>query len=219
LAAEELKINDRVEIRIQNPYYAGKYSSRVEEILPNTIVLAAPLKRGVIVPLRAGDTITVSYYGQTAGYSFTTKVIGASYQKLPLIAVQKPQKVNKIQRRNYIRIPASIPVRFLVLDDQRQPAGSDLYSTETLDISGGGALIISPVKLSRDDCLDIELDLPRRGTIRVLGRVARVEKKKSEYGPRYLIGVDFSVIDKADREKIIQYVFELQREMRRKGLI
>ncbi len=219
MTAEELKINKRVEIKIQDSHYAGNYSSRVEEILPDTIILAAPLKRGVIVPLRVGDTVTVSYFGQTAGYSFTTKVIGTNYQKLPLIAVQKPQEITKIQRRKYIRISTRIPVRFLILDDKKQPASSDVYCTETIDISGGGAAIISPVKLSREDCLDMELDIPRRGTIRVVGRVARVEETRSEYGIRYLIGIDFLVIDESDRDKIIQYVFELQRDMRRKGLI
>lgn len=218
MTPEELKINKRVEVIIENSYYAGNYSSRVEEILPDSIILAAPLKRGVIVPLRVGDTITVNYYGKTAGYSFTTKVTATNYKKVPLIAVEKPQEITKIQRRSYIRIPTSIPVRFTVLNEQKQPTSLSYWS-ETIDISGGGVAIISPIKLSCGGYLDMELDVPRKGIIQVMGRVARIEEIKTEYGKKFLLGISFLAIDESDRDKIIQYVFELQREMRRKGLI
>ncbi|MGB9792047.1 MAG: flagellar brake protein [Thermacetogeniaceae bacterium] len=218
MTPEELKINKRVEIIIEKSYYAGSYPSRVEEILPDAIVLAAPLKRGVVVPLRVGDTIKVNFYGKTGGYSFTTKVTATSYKKIPLIAVEKPQEFTKIQRRSYIRVPARIPVRFTLLDDQKQP--TDLNSSsETIDISGGGVALLSSTPIPCGSYLEMELDVPRKGTIRVLGKVARTEEKKTEYGKTTLLGISFVEIDESDRDKIIQYVFEIQREMRRKGLI
>lgn len=218
MTPEDLKVNKRVEIIIENSYYAGSYPSRVEEILPDIIVLAAPLKRGVVVPLRVGDTIKVNYYGKTAGYSFTTKVIATSYKRIPLIAVEKPQEFTKIQRRSYIRVPARIPVRFTLLDDQKKPTELNCCC-ETIDISGGGVALLSSTALPCGSCMEMELNVPRKGTIRVIGKVARSEEKKTEYGKMTLLGISFVEIEESDRDKIIQYVFEIQRDMRRKGLI
>ncbi|MDH7576742.1 MAG: PilZ domain-containing protein [Bacillota bacterium] len=222
---EELRINQRVEILLQNSAYdsnyAGSYPSRVEEILSDKIFFAAPIKKGIPIPLRKGDPITVNYWGQTAGYSFTTKVIETRFKRvLPVIIVERPKKVTRIQRRNFLRIPAVLPLTFSILEGPERVSRPEIFHTETVDLSGGGAMIKTPVKLSKDEYLEMELTLPRKGTINIVGRVVRTqETKKGSTGLIYLTGIDFEVIDESDRDKIIAFVFERQRELRRKGLM
>jgi c-di-GMP-binding flagellar brake protein YcgR len=216
---EKLKINQKVEIQIPDGSYKGSYSSRVEEIHPDgSIVLAAPFKRGVLIPLRKGDTVVVNFWGQTAGYSFTTTVLETNYQNVPMITVLAPSTLKKIQRRNFVRVAAWIPLAFSILKDTEDFAEKKIFRTETVDISGGGVLIKSPLKLSEGDRLEMEIQLPKRGPVSARGQVVRVEEKK-EQPPVYLVGVAFTEITETDRTKIIRFVFERQREMRQKGLI
>ncbi|HAA90261.1 MAG: Type IV pilus assembly PilZ [Thermoanaerobacterales bacterium 50_218] len=216
---EELKINQKVEVQIPDGSYKGNYSSRVEEIHPDgSIVLAAPFKRGVLIPLRKGDTVIVNFWGQTAGYSFTTAVLETNYQDVPMIRVAAPSTVRRIQRRNFVRVPAWIPLVFSVSSDSDDPSEKKIYRTETVNVSGGGLLIKSPFKLSEGVCLEMEIHLPKRGPVNARGQVVRVEEKR-EQSPMYLIGVAFTEIAETDRTKIINFVFEKQREMRQKGLI
>ncbi|NPV28226.1 MAG: hypothetical protein HPY58_00950 [Firmicutes bacterium] len=219
LVKEELKINQRVEIQLRDSSYAGSYPSRVEEIFPDKIVFAAPLKKGTLIPLRKGDTITVNYWGQTGSYSFTTRVIKTQVQQVPVIIAERPREVTRIQRRNYLRIPVALPLTFSILEDLEHAARSEIFRAETVDLSGGGVMIKSPVKLSKDEYLEIELTLPRKGTINLVGRVVRTQETKDQGGLFYLVGIDFVVIDESDRDRIIAFVFERQRELRRKGLV
>lgn len=215
---EKLKVNQRVEIKILKSYYVGSYSSRVEGVEHDRVILAAPIKNGRVIPLQKGQLITVSYFGKTASFSFTTAVIEFREGKVPIVIIAQPQQIVRIQRRNYLRLEACVPVVFRVVDDQEHNSRPAIYHTETVDISGGGALIRSKVRLSPEDYLEIELTIPRKGVINILGRVARVEKINGSC-PIYLVGIDFLVIDETERDTIIQYVFEQQRELRRKGLL
>lgn len=219
MAKEELKINQKVEIRLDNASYKGSYPSRVEELPSNRITLAAPIKKGKIIPLGRGDIITVYYWTQTAGYSFTTRVIKTGFRRIPTITVERPREMKRIQRRNYLRIPAILPITFSVLEDLEHVSRLEIYRGETIDISGGGVMFKSPIKLTEDVCLEMEITLPRKGTVNVGGRVVRIREKLGKSGPEFFVGVDFSVIDESDRDKIIGFVFQRQREMRRKGLI
>ncbi len=220
MAKVKLKINQKVEIQLQNGSYAGSHPSRVEEIFPDKIIFAAPLKRGMAIPLKKGDVITVHYWGQTAGYSFTTKILETKLQRLlPVIVAAKPEKVTRIQRRNFLRIPVALRLTFSILEDLEHNSGSEIFHTETVDLSGGGVMIKSPVKLLRDQCLEIELTLPRKGTINVTGKVVRIQETKGKGKPIYLVGIDFLVIKESDRDKIVAFVFEYERKMRKKGLI
>lgn len=218
MAKEKPKINQKVQVNIKNYPYEGCYSSRVEEISSERIVLAAPFKGSNVIPLHIGDVITVTYWTETAGYSFTTEIVDTNYGNLPTITIKHPRQIERIQRRKYLRLPATIPVTYRVLNN---PEKSDVYHSFTLDISGGGVLICSPVCLSYNDKLDITLALPQKGEINVVGRVLRIEERidKKSRIRSYLLGIEFLEINEPDRDKIIAFIFDMQRRMRRKGLI
>ncbi len=215
----DLKINQRVKIELEHPLYGGTYSSRVEEILPGRIVLAAPLRGAEVVPLRPGDRVTVSYWSPAGAYTFKARVSGVSPGGVPLLFLEEPEEVQRVQRRSFLRVPAALPVTFSILEDIEQLPAPEVHQGETVDISGGGVLLRSPVPLREGDYLELEVTVPKRGTLGVVGRVVRVQEKKGAKGPEFYAGVDFVVIAEADRDKIVGFVFERQREMRRKGLI
>lgn len=210
----DLRINQRVEIKIsQKGAYSGCYPSRVEDISPSRIVLAAPLKGQKMVPLEEGELITVEYCGSSAVYSFTTRIVGMGKDHFPTITVEFPQMIRRWQRRSFLRMKAALPVTLTPVKTDGSITPPPIYQMETINISGGGLMLKSPIRFPEGESLELEILLPQRGVVEALGKVVRVEEKKGGNSPYYLLGIEFTVIKEADRQKIISYVFELQRRM------
>lgn len=217
MVKDGLRINQRVEIEVPSKDACGGcYSSRVEDLFPNRVVLAAPIKNNKIVPLKRGEVIKIKYWGGSAGYSFTTRVLRRKGGHLPTITVELPEKIKRWQRRNYLRVSASIPLTFTLTNSDGKSKHPQIYRSETIDISGGGVMLKSPLLIEKGSYLELELMLPQRGVIVALGRIVRIQERSSKNKHFYLLGIEFSVIKESDREKIITYVFDLQRQRNRR---
>ncbi|AVX20750.1 MULTISPECIES: flagellar brake protein [Carboxydocella] len=209
----QLSVNQNVEIELLEENLSGVYRSRVEEIAPDRIILALPFSKGVPVPVRVGSQILVRYFDQSAIYSFKSEVISRATAPQAILSISIPESVNRVQRRNYVRLDDSVPLTFYKLQED------DITGTDTVtkDISGGGVRIEIPQPLELGTELELHLKLPKDKIIAV-GKVVRclpLEKPKKGYN----IGIQFTIIEERDRDKIIKYIFDRQRELRKKGLL
>jgi len=214
LLSETPKVNQLVTIKLgkdQSPDYAY-YHSRVEFISHKRLVLAAPIKERQVVPVKPGEIITVNYWVGTKSYCFTSEVLQFTRDNLSTITVAWPCQVKRLYRRQFFRVGADLSLILAPTENKR------IYHTKTLDVSGGGVLVKSPVRLQRNEYVEMQITLPKGGVFDTLGRVVRVEEVKSGKETGYLTGIEFAVIDERDRERIIAYVFERQRHLMKKRL-
>lgn len=79
-------------------------------------------------------------------------------------------------------------------------------------------MLKSPLPFPEGESLELEVSLPQRGVVEALGKVVRVEMKKGGSSPCYMLGIEFTVIKEAERQKIISYVYELQRRMHKRRI-
>ena len=192
--------------------FAGSYPCIVKEITAKALVLIAPVDKGEAVPINVGDKITVNYLSGTKLCTFKSEVIAVNKEYQQTITVAWPRKKEHLQRRNFLRVQAEIPVTFALV------GGDGIYHAKSLDISGGGVLIKSPIQLKINDQLDIQLTIPGKGVIDTVGRVVRCEESKDSGRQFFLVGIDFTVINERDRERIIGYVFERERYLNKRRL-
>ena len=207
------KANQLVSIVLSKDHpRAGVYHSRVEFISPKRLILAAPISQWQVIPVKRGEIITVNYWVRTKAYSFTSEVMAfrrVSADNYSGLA----RKIKRLKRRNFMRVRAKLSVTLAPTGEKR------IYHTETLDISGGGVLIKSPVRLEENDYVELQITLPERGVFNILGRVVRLEERSGRKGTEYFMGIEFAVIDERDRERIIVYVFERERYLNRRRLV
>jgi len=99
LTPDDFKINQLVEIIVNEEEYKGVYRSRIEEVNDTTLTLAMPFYRGQIVPLRPGLNIKVSFSKEGTAYVFETTILKRVWTPLPLLIVEKPVEAERRQRR------------------------------------------------------------------------------------------------------------------------
>lgn len=216
-----LTVNKLIEIQPPSASPDKTYKSRVEEINDKGIWVANPTKQGALVTLPLGTEIKVTYGDELCIYSFKTIIKSKVNSPLPMLLLEKPdpKSIERIQRREFVRVPANTPFEYGIITTGMEQEGVDLHKTNTLDISGGGLRFLTNMSLQEKDLLQINLTLENELMI-LIGQIMRISDYSKNNNPGLkAVGVKFVNIHEADRDKIIKFVFDWQRQMRRKGLL
>lgn len=212
-----LRINQPIEIEIKEPGYEGGYRSRVEGISGDGLVLAAPYKNSEVVRLPRGTEVTVKFYDQVAVYFVDCLVMSYNMGHVPTIVLGNPINSKRVQRRNFVRLDTKIPVVYTILDNDMKPV-SEQFKATTIDISGGGLMFSTDGTIQQGKFLEILAFLSADTTVTAIGKAVRVMDNISGKNKKS-IGVEFSLIEERERDKIIRYIFNQQRELRQRGLL
>jgi len=202
-----------VELTVREGDYRGRYRTHVDEVGEKVISINAPYYQGQVIPLREGTPVEVVFWDKVSAYMFKALIMQRIAVPVPLFILELPDQTERIQRRNFVRVEAFYPIVFRTVT---RDGLSDPKQGHLLDLSGGGLRFQTAVKLQNGDLLDMRLELPME-TIHSSGRVCRVEP--IEDTDRYAISVTFNDITERERDRVVRCVFELQRVMRKKGLV
>ena len=170
--------------------------------------------------IKLGQDLTCKFYEIDAFYEFETHLISYEYKgRKSFLVLAKPENIQRIQRREYYRLKIALPLYFRPYSavPARKPQAFRLV--ETMDLSGGGLLFTSETLLKKDCFLELLLELPPENIASIptttpniilgIGQVIKIRKvDKESQGQHY--GVQFTCIEPAGREKIIQFVFNRQ---------
>ncbi|UMZ73382.1 flagellar brake protein [Natranaerofaba carboxydovora] len=195
------------------------FSSYIEDVEEKSLILATPIKQGMPIMIRKKDDLRISIFKEGAVYEFTAKVTKVITEPLPMIKVPKPQKVKKIQRRNFFRLEKTIPVEYYVLDEKGEKEISSKKEANFLDISGGGAKLSTEeiIPLGAHVEFNIHLEDDNDKPVNCIGKVVHSKKVDTERVKIYHYGIEFVSLPTAVQDRIVRYTFEEQRKMRQKG--
>ncbi|HHY47564.1 MAG TPA: flagellar brake protein [Firmicutes bacterium] len=220
--AELLRINQRITIKVEDPGYRGTYASLVQDMSDNDVIISMPLVDCKPVPIRPGTRVTILAVSRGTTYGLPGVVVGRSLNPTPLLRVSLRDDAQPLQRRRFVRVEVDLPFYFRSLDDAaslRKP----MEVGTTRDISGSGALISVPLasrQLPSGTNLQVEIVLPGRSIpIRGKARVIRMWTVRDASRETQNMAVEFTELADSDREDIIKFVLERQKELRRKGLL
>ncbi len=197
----------------------GEYKSQVYDYSMRTkrMRVAMPSHKGRLVPLPEGSRVYVKIIDRGSLYVFQGSVVWSGKSKqdgLPSTIVTIPEKVRRVQRRRFNRIPLKVVGKYRRED-------KDYKTFSSLDFSAGGMLIIITEELEVGEKIlvtvrlkpDLELtdhpSLVRRdgGTKNVDGQILR------------LYGIEFLSVDLPLEKKLVRFVMEKEIEYRKKGIL
>ncbi|PZN03678.1 MULTISPECIES: flagellar brake protein [Thermaerobacter] len=209
-----LEVNQPVEIAfVDEPpagVGAGPYRTHVLASGPSGIVLALPMARHRWVVPRPGQAVKVVYRdprdrGSDRGvYGFVTVVVEARVEPEPELHLAPPARVERVQRRHWVRLDVRLPVRL-----EREGDPPEVLSGHTLDVSGGGARVAVPKAPAVGEHLRVEMGFPG-WVVRATARVVRVEP-----GAPPAVGLAFVEIDGRLQDRIAGFILNEQARRRR----
>lgn len=210
---KKLLLGLAVELVVLEGEYEGKYRTRIEEVGERIFAVGAPFNHGEVVPLREGTKVKLTFWDEVAAYSFEGKIMQRIAVPIPMFLIELPDHVAKVQRRNFVRVPAVYPVSFQSVTKEGL---SDLQKGTMIELSGGGMRFLTKERMENKALLYVIITLPK-GELKTPVRVCRAEK--IEDSENYAVSVEFHDIPERERDQIINCVFTIQRAMRKKGLV
>ncbi|UUZ79476.1 flagellar brake domain-containing protein [Paenibacillus sp. P26] len=193
-----------------------EYKSRISEITGSAISMEVPIneKTGRLKRLYPGDELSVYFIseGGVKNY-FNSSVLGFTNDTIRLVLIKKPdpEAITKVQRRNFLRVPAELEIA-AKFSDQLQ------FVSITDDVSGGGISFVCDgyIPVSSGSTLSCWSLVPfKNGQIEHVpfhGEIVRVNP--SPNGKQQVM-LRFSEITDRDRQKIIRFCFERRLELRK----
>lgn len=208
-----IKINKLIEIEIDMDKggleQRDVFASRVEDMSKNAIIVAAPYKKGTIVPVPVGEEVQIRIGKDGTYFLFHTKVVNRIAGHQPVLQLSLPFKVTKIQMRNWVRVEANLPVLYRSVGSE-----NEYIEATAVDISGGGICMLANEPIAKDSLLELDITLPDNFILKVNGIVTRCLDENKPIK----IGVCFEDISERNQERIVGYVFRKQREYIQKGV-
>jgi len=195
--------------------------SRVADISQEKLSVELPIDKetGRLKIIPSGSRIKVWYVFDDHGqFTFETEVVGIIKGQVPLLILKHPQRFERLQRRDYLRVSASLEAAIKLIGSNEEQWGWSVV--RTIDIGGGGIQFLLPhSKIKLEQQIKGWIALPfKSGSIEHVsfkGRVTRVSQP-NESSKIYLISINFIEIHEIMRANIIRYCYEKQVEINKK---
>lgn len=229
---------DPLELSIMKKNEVKKFKSNVYRVLSDEeLLLSAPLEKGALYPIRAGENILVAFNKDKSGiYDFYADVIARKKAgHLSAIIVRKTSDLKKTQRRHYFRF--SYVGAFEILDSveekkdlerlkEKYKDNKDIIIDEEeetyikmdgRDISGGGFRAVSKKSFEVGELVEGRVDLDGK-LLTFKAKIIRCTELDEPY-PKYDIAFQFFEIDDRVRAEIISFIFRRERKTRNKEMV
>lgn len=184
----------------------------------NILRISAPIHEAKVFPVRVNSHIEAYLFCKTnqiyrvVGYVTDRLII----DDIALLDIKVTEKPERIQRRQYYRFDCRVPVRFYSPNED-QSGKFDEICGYTIDISGGGISANTDIILNTDSIITGTLLLDNY-ELEFKGRVIRCKKEVISEELRFISSISFIDIEYKEREKIVGFIFNQQRELLKKGL-
>ena len=237
-----INIADTVDVMIfKNNNQSITLTSSVYEVVnDNLLIISNPILEGILYPMERQYTYYFRFFIENNGmYLFKGIMLERlAYDNLPSVKIQLESEIKRVQRRKFYRVSFFSKGNFLfereMTGDEKQKIATNkvlkLANTveiikenyvveriafETKNLSGGGLGVESSREFELEEIVYGEFII-NNYTIKFKGEITRVQKKDNK---RFEVGIKFIELDSNMQSKIIAYVFEIERNLIKKGLM
>ncbi len=229
---EPLKLGNRVEMVFKSRSGDDdtvEYASQILDFTDEGIMCAMPIYEGHIVPLEKGKRFEGYFYSDNKIYRAMCSVVSrGKEEKLHVAEIKLDSALVRIQRREYYRLSCIMPASLRTVTDLKEGLdeiqdlilNEDNYKCTIVDISGGGIRVFSKRQLEKNEMVYVKFTLNFNSGDKEADVLAKVvdSQKNSKDETMFDSRLQFINISEADREEIVKYVFEQQRNMLKKEL-
>lgn len=216
MKADDIKINQLLEIEIEAAKSKEYLPSRIEEIQDDYWYISMPMRRGVYITFRVGQRIKIQLKYKNSLFGAYATVVDRRRGHIPVLIINKPQELVRMnQKRTFVRLEIAISVNFKTIIDKQK---SEVFSGLTGDISAGGMLLFTPVAMDKNQKLELEIKLPDTEPVFCKAHVVRVLTKAKQEGANSKYAIEYDDFNEFQQDRIFKFIFNKQREWIKKGV-
>lgn len=189
----------------------GPWPTVVDGRSDDLLAIAPPRRGGRVVRLPLGRGFTVAYWVREVPCEVDAELVTAPPQAGPgAYTARLTGAPRRLQRRDAVRVPVNVLVQARLGEDDAH------IGAITENLSAGGALLRSPhaVEVGAELKLSVQCG-GDAGTLELGGRVVRCDRQTVTDRP-WRVAVAFHDLPSGDEDRLVRFLFERQRELRRR---
>ena len=195
---------------------AASHKTRVEDANGCLLLISAPVQGGIPLSVPEGTKVAISYIVDTIGRQSRlvteARVAKRLTDSIPMLQLEITGPWQRIQERNFVRVDVLLPAAYACLVEGERES---LQSAQITNLGGGGVFLVTKTPLAVEAMIWLSLTLD--GTVLEMQGVVRRAEVLPNGGCGH--GIAFEQLDEKTRQLIIQFVFQRQLELKRKGLV
>lgn len=197
-----------------------RYRSKILDRTDKKLIIGNPVDQNeyVDLPITTGTLVQIEYIDHGNVYTFTAEVKRLIQSPIWSFVIDIPEKeeITKIQRREYVRIDTDVNVAVYGIDRSFPP-----FITVTQDISGGGTAIIVPkgIDLKEGEKVMLYLVLKSKYSDYVYIKTKAEVIRSTTVNEIRITSLKFHFENENDRQAVIKYCFEIQRERLKENIL
>jgi c-di-GMP-binding flagellar brake protein YcgR len=189
------------------------FGGTIERSADDALALRFP-NRTRTRPFPIGAAVHIDVVERGDVLSFESLVTGMKTTDESLIVEVQPPANVKTLGRKFFRLAWRIPVTLHWDGTDKK----DALALETEDVGAGGVGLVSPKKVNLGDRVTLTLGLGSRGDVEIRAWVVRAHHVAMSEPAKYRLGLVFEEMPMRMRDRLIGFIFEKQREIRRREL-
>ena len=212
----ELEQRQKLELRINDGPLKGKYVTFIKDFSASRIVVEVPTVDQLYLPISTGQGMLVEYRRLSARYQFESRVVDRKDQvEPPVLELERPSAVKRIQMRDHLRVPCSIRAVMEIESDVSSEIPQKLEGS-VVDLSAGGAKFRADLELPMSTRVKLSFELPilEEEMKNLYGYIIRREEDEVE--ECYFYGIEFEGVLTDQRKALTQYSYRRQLELQKK---
>ena len=220
-----LKIGTPIEIsQISDKDMSYSHNTRLEEFLSEKeAIILAPISNGNVVKLSYNMKYYIIFKTKKGIFKNTMKILSYDVKgSIPLIKIKLLEETQKIQRRASYRLNIGLDFDFDVVEDVSEETLKNddvlLSKGRTVDISSGGIKFVSNEDLEEGGYIKVLINIDKIFVV-TIGSIIHKEKLDPTGEYIYSYKCRFENIPKRYSEDLSKYIFDVQRDLSKKGRI
>lgn len=201
----------------------GKNSNRplvrkatVVENGPFSFRIQYDVEKEDVIRITAGQSLRFAFSRQNDGlYGVQTDVARA--EQAGTVDLYHTIDMRRNQLRQFVRIETGLALKFRLVKTldplKSEVKPGELIAARLADISGGGLSFLYEKPLRLGDVVSLNFDLPGASCAGMTGKIVHLSLREAKGGTLFKNHVQFVDIEPRKREKIINYIFEKERQI------
>jgi c-di-GMP-binding flagellar brake protein YcgR len=238
-----LKIWDKLELVFEEAGKQGRYRTRIEDVEGDALIIDRPSLLTGDALFRVGAHFVAWFIKSDSAYTFPGRVLRKVESELEIYSINKPNSVDRNQRRRFYRIADDSPVGLIIADhlikEHTPEADVKIFEGVALNISGNGLhlrskldAVIGTKVLLAPRFKDLQREFFLIGIIRRredLGdnwygygieffTIEEIRQLFSSF-PAHLLPKQYLTFNENQRSLLLNHIFAKQVALKKKGLI
>lgn len=224
MITKEIKLGTKLELESINSLnirIGQSFTSKLMDILDDrNFIIVPPIHERKILFIPIGSRIRVTFlhakYGMQSFIATITKKEKADNQIY--MHIQQETDYEKIQRRQNFRLDCTLDVKYRIVNEDSfsqvpENAVPDYKKALTKNISAGGAAIVTDDEIPKDSIIETIYYLDSGIQAKAICKIIRSSVIEFPKGKKYEYSIIFTDIHHKEKDKIVKFTFDMQRQL------